>query len=90
MDLRQSTGKPFFEYWATLFPQDRINHEVRTLDGKVIPIPPPPQTQVYPRQQDSYDSEPQNVSSWGEMVDAPMGYIVHGRCGMRSGRSDIC
>ena len=79
MDLRQSTGKPFFEYWATLFPQDRISHEVRTLEGKSIPVPPPARTQVYPRQQDSYDSAPMDINSWGETVEAPLGYIVHGR-----------
>lgn len=34
MDLWQSTGKPFFEYWVALFPQDKINHELHTFNGR--------------------------------------------------------
>jgi hypothetical protein len=79
MDLRQATGKPFFEYWAALFPQDLIKHEVRTLDGRSIAIPAPSKTQKYPRQQESYDASLLPAGSWGETVEAPLGAIVHGR-----------
>ena len=85
MDLRQSIGKPFFEYWVALFPQDKINHEVHTFDGKTIPIPPPTNTKVYPRQQESYDTaSPLELDTWGETVRAPLGHIVHGRSGDKS------
>ncbi|KAF2735798.1 DUF1446-domain-containing protein [Polyplosphaeria fusca] len=85
MDMRQSIGKPFFEYWVALFPQDKINHELHTFDGKTISIPPPMKSQIYPRQQESYDtSNPRPLDSWGETVRAPLGHIVHGRSGDKS------
>jgi hypothetical protein len=85
MDLRQSIGKPFFEYWVALFPQDKINHEMHTFDGKSIPVPAPTVTATYPRQQDSYDtSSPLPLDSWGPTVLAPIGHIVHGRSGDKS------
>ncbi|KAH7139331.1 hypothetical protein B0J11DRAFT_477592 [Dendryphion nanum] len=85
MDLRLSIGKPFFEYWVALFPQDRIAHETHTFDGGTIRIPPPKNTKSYPRQQESYDtSSPLPLKSWGETVRAPLGHIVHGRSGDKS------
>lgn len=85
MDLRQSVGKPFFEYWVALFPQDKINHEVHTFDGEIISIPAPTNTKTYPRQQESYDtSSPLPLDSWGPAVRAPLGHIVHGRSGDKS------
>ncbi|KAF2440515.1 DUF1446-domain-containing protein [Karstenula rhodostoma CBS 690.94] len=85
MDLRQSIGKPFFEYWVALFPQDKINHEMHTFDGKTVPVPAPTVTATYPRQQDSYDtSSPLSLDSWGPTVRAPLGHIVHGRSGDKS------
>ncbi|KAF2827928.1 DUF1446-domain-containing protein [Ophiobolus disseminans] len=85
MDLRQSVGKPFFEYWVALFPQDKINHEMHTFDGKTIAIPPPINKHIYPRQQESYDTfSPLPLDSWGSTVRAPLGHIVHGRSGDKS------
>ncbi|KAF2646387.1 DUF1446-domain-containing protein [Massarina eburnea CBS 473.64] len=85
MDLRQSVGKPFFEYWVALFPQDQIDHKLHVFDGKTISVPPPTNTQVYPRQQDSYDtSSPLLLDTWGGTVRAPLGHIVHGRSGDKS------
>lgn len=84
MDLRQSIGKPFFEYWVALFPQNKIAHELH-FEGGTIPIPPPTNTKVYPRQQESYDTtSPKSLESWGETVRAPIGHIVHGRSGDKS------
>ncbi|KAF2111438.1 hypothetical protein BDV96DRAFT_551859 [Lophiotrema nucula] len=85
MDLRQSVGKPFFEYWVALFPQEKISHEVHTHDGKTIAITPPTNSKTYPRQQDSYDtSSPLPLDTWGETVKAPLGHIAHGRSGDKS------
>ncbi|KAF2681422.1 DUF1446-domain-containing protein [Lentithecium fluviatile CBS 122367] len=85
MDLRQSIGKPFFEYWVALFPQDKIDHQVHTFDGQTILIPPPTNTKVYPRWQQSYDTaSPLPLDTWGETVRAPLGHIVHGRSGDKS------
>ncbi|KAJ4366146.1 hypothetical protein N0V83_007781 [Neocucurbitaria cava] len=85
MDLRQSIGKPFFEYWVALFPQDKINHEMHTYDGRVVSISPPINTRTYPRQQESYETlSPLSLDSWGPTVRAPLGHIVHGRSGDKS------
>jgi hypothetical protein len=43
---------------------------------------PPPSTQTYPRQQNSYETkDPVDLSTFGETVHAPLGYIVLGRGG---------
>ena len=82
--MRQAEGKPYCEYWVTLFPQSEINHQVHLLygDEKIIPMPIPPKTHTYPRQQPSYETkDPVDLSSFGETVRAPLGYIVLGRGG---------
>jgi hypothetical protein len=90
MDLRQAVGKPFFEYWVALFPQDLIKHEVHTFDERILSISPPKTTKVYARQQDSYDtSSPLPLDTWGETVDAPLGYISHGRSGDKSSDCNV-
>lgn len=90
MDLRQAVGKPFFEYWVALFPQDLIKHAVHTYDGRVIPISAPDQTQAYPRQQKSYNTtSPLPADTWGETVQAPLGYISHGRSGDKSSDCNV-
>lgn len=90
MDMRQAVGKPFFEYWVALFPQELCKHEVHTFDGRTIPIPSPSKTWVYPRQQESYDTaSPLSSNSWGETVQAPLGYIVHGRSGDKSSDCNV-
>ncbi|KAH6673038.1 hypothetical protein B0J14DRAFT_481972 [Halenospora varia] len=90
MDMRQGVGKPYFEYWVALFPQELAKHEVHTFDGKTIPIPPPTNTKVYSRQQPSYETtSPLPLSTWGETVQAPLGYIVHGRSGDKSSDCNV-
>ena len=90
MDMRQAVGKPYFEYWVALFPQALVNHEVHTFDGQIITIPPPTNTKVYPRQQNSYEtSSPLPPNSWGPTVPAPLGYIVHGRSGDKSSDCNV-
>lgn len=68
----------------TLFPQSEINHQVHLLfdEGKITNMGYPTETKTYPRQQPSYETEnPADLSSFGETVRAPLGYIVLGRGG---------
>jgi len=83
-DMRQAEGKPYYEYWVTLFPQSEINHQVHLLfgDNKITKIDTPKVTKTHPRQQESYETKnPVDLSSWGETVRAPLGYVVLGRGG---------
>ena len=90
MDMRQAVGKSFFEFWAALFPQELCKHEDYAFDGKIVSIPPPSKTQIYPRQQESYDTiSPLAADSWGETMLSPLGYIVHGRSGDKSSDCNV-
>ncbi|KFY65081.1 hypothetical protein V496_02826 [Pseudogymnoascus sp. VKM F-4515 (FW-2607)] len=83
-DMRQAEGKPYYEYWVTLFPQSAINHRVHCLFGeqRITAMGIPPKTQEYPRQQPSYETkDPVDLSNFGETVRAPLGYVVLGRGG---------
>lgn len=83
-DMRQAEGKPYWEYWVALLPQSEIRHRLHFLYGKgeIIEMPPPKITQVYDRQQPSYETaNPIPLDSFGETVFAPLGYIVLGRGG---------
>ncbi|EAT81082.2 hypothetical protein SNOG_11374 [Parastagonospora nodorum SN15] len=83
-DLRQTIPKPYYEYWPSLLPQDQLPLRVHTLWGKktTTDLTPPATTQEYPRQQSSYEtSSPVDLSTFGETVRAPLGYIVAGRSG---------
>ncbi|KAF2807908.1 DUF1446-domain-containing protein [Mytilinidion resinicola] len=83
-DMRQAEGKPYYEYWVTLFPQSEINHRVHLLfgDKKIIPIDAPVKTEPFVRKQPSYETkDPVDLSAFGETVRAPLGYVVLGRGG---------
>ena len=83
-DMRQAEGKPYYEYWVALMPQSEIKHRVHCLFGEqhIIDMGYPNKTQVYPKQQPSYETEnPVDLSKFGETVRAPLGYIVLGRGG---------
>lgn len=82
--MRQAEGKPYYEYWVALMPQSDLKQRVHLLydDHRRIDIPPPKITQEYPRQQPSYETkDPVDLSTFGETVRAPLGYIVLGRGG---------
>ena len=90
MDMRQAVGKPFFEYWVALFPQDHCQHEVHLHSGETLTISPPSTTRIYPRQQESYDTDsPLPFNYWGPTVQAPLGYVVHGRSGDKSSDCNV-
>lgn len=83
-DMRQAEGKPYYEYWVALLPQSELHHNVHLLfnDNAIIPIPAPTKTQVYKRQQPSYETaSPVDLSTFGPTVRAPLGYVVLGRGG---------
>lgn len=86
-DLRQIVPKPYYEYWVALLPQSELPLRVHCLwegkDGKKVrDLAPPEVTKTYPKQQQSYEtSSPVDLSSFGETVRAPLGYIVAGRSG---------
>ncbi|KAH7391176.1 hypothetical protein DE146DRAFT_663685 [Phaeosphaeria sp. MPI-PUGE-AT-0046c] len=83
-DLRQTIPKPYYEYWPSLLPQEELGVKVHNLWGKkaVTELAAPTITKEYARQQPSYEtSSPADLSSFGETVRAPLGYIVAGRSG---------
>jgi hypothetical protein len=90
VDTPQGLPKPYYEYWVALIPQSMVNHVIHLDDESTSRIPPPPETRIYPRHQPSYD--PQNasaLSSWGETVEVPLGYIAHARSGDKSSNSNV-
>ncbi|KAL4808017.1 hypothetical protein BDV18DRAFT_151260 [Aspergillus unguis] len=83
-DMRQAEGKPYYRYWPALIPQTALKQRVHNLygDHKITDLPAPKVTRVYPRQQPSYETpNPVDLSTFGETVRAPLGYIVLGRGG---------
>ncbi|KAF2794142.1 DUF1446-domain-containing protein [Melanomma pulvis-pyrius CBS 109.77] len=83
-DLRQIVPKPYYEYWVALLPQTELPLRVHNMfgDKKVTALEAPKVTKTYPRQQTSYEtSSPVDLSTFGETVRAPLGYIVAGRSG---------
>ena len=74
-DLRQSEGKPFYEYYVTLLPQSEVKHKVELpWLGRSIDIPVQKNVTTYPRDQKSYETENSvNVSSFGPRTRGPRG-----------------
>ena len=90
-DLRQSTAKPYWEYFVTLIPQSACDHRVHLLfdDKRSTEVPTPPQTQEY-GPQESYDTaEPVALDTFGETVDAPLGHVVLGRSGDKASDANV-
>ncbi|KAH8670337.1 hypothetical protein BGZ60DRAFT_407220 [Tricladium varicosporioides] len=91
-DLRQTSPKPYFEYFVTLIPQNVCNHRVHCLfdTNQIIDMGSPKITKAYPSQQLSHDCQnPIPLSSFGETVLAPLGYIVLGRSGDKAANCNI-
>lgn len=83
VDARQSTPKPYYEYWVSLLPQSSIKHTCYLPSkGLKIVIDPPTNTEGFVRHQESYEtSNPVDVSQFGPTTKAPLGYVVHARSG---------
>jgi hypothetical protein len=89
-DIRQSIGKPYFEYWVTLLPQYLIEERAHLPDDTVVTMRAPTMTKEYSRQQPSYDTmNPVPLESFGPTTRAPLGYIVMGRSGDKSSDANV-
>ncbi|KAJ9244295.1 hypothetical protein DTO169E5_1900 [Paecilomyces variotii] len=87
--LASALPQPYSEYHVALIPQNKLNHTVH-INEHSHPIPPPPLTQTYPPQQKSYDPlNPVNISSFGETIPGPIGWIVHARSGDKGSNANV-
>ncbi|KAH8833688.1 DUF1446 domain protein [Flagelloscypha sp. PMI_526] len=91
LDLRQGFPKPIYEYYVTLLPQEYIEHQVHLpFASKVLSIPPPTMTKVYPRRQPSQSiTQAQSKTPWGKTTKAPLGSIVLARSGDKGSDSNV-
>ncbi|KAK5044466.1 hypothetical protein LTR84_010747 [Exophiala bonariae] len=82
--------RPWFEYWVTLLDQAEVRHVVHLPNNRCIEIPPPTRTRTYPLQQPSYDpTNPTDLSTFGETVECPIGFIVHARSGDKGCNANV-
>lgn len=89
-DMRTAIGRPFFEYWVSLLPQDFVKEQAYLPDGTVVDIPSPTNVRTYPREQPSYDpASPADLASFGPTTRAPLGYVVLGRSGDKSSNCNL-
>ena len=89
-DMRTAIGRPFFEYWVSLLPQTFVRETAHLPDGTVVAIPPPTATQVFAREQPSYDTaSPVDLGAFGPTTRAPLGYIALGRSGDKSSNCNL-
>lgn len=89
-DMRTAIGRPFFEYWVSLLPQDLVKEQAYLPDGTVVDIPSPTNVRTYPREQPSYDpASPADLASFGPTTRAPLGYVVLGRSGDKSSNCNL-
>lgn len=89
-DMRTAMGRPFFEYWVSLMPQEFVKEQAHLPDGTVIDIPSPTVTQQYDFNQPSYNTQnPIDLSSFGPTTRAPLGYVAMGRSGDKSSNANL-
>lgn len=90
-DMRTAVGRPFFEYWVSLMPQEFVEETAHLPDGRVVKIPPPSTTREFPREQPSQaqTDKPIDLSSLGATTRGPLGWIVMGRSGDKSSNANL-
>jgi hypothetical protein len=89
-DMRTAIGRPYFEYWVSLLPQEYVKETAHLPDGTVVDIPNPAVTKEYPREQPSYETRnPVDLSSFGPTTRAPIGYVAMGRSGDKSSNANL-
>ncbi|KAL1853713.1 hypothetical protein Plec18170_005104 [Paecilomyces lecythidis] len=77
------------EYYVALIPQEKLKHTVH-IGEQSHPIPPPTLTQTYPPEQRSHDPlNPIDVTSFGETIQGPIGWIVHARSGDKGSNANV-
>lgn len=92
-DMRTAVGRPFFEYWVALMPQSFVEETAHLPDGTVKRIPPPTNTQEFPREQPSQEETSNPVanlaSTYGPTTRGPLGWVVMGRSGDKSSNANL-
>lgn len=94
-DLRQTSPKPFYDYWPSLLPQSEIQHVTNLIwTGEKIDIPPARTLQdygkTYETRQWTYDTkEPADLTSFGPTTRGPLGWIVLGRSGDKGSDANV-
>jgi hypothetical protein len=89
-DMRTAMGRPYYEYWVSLMPQEFVKEVAHLPDGTVVNIPSPGITKQYDFNQPSYNTRnPADLSSFGPTTRAPLGYVVMGRSGDKSSNCNL-
>jgi ribosomal protein S16 len=95
-DLRQTSGKEYFEYWAALLPQSKVSHIVNLpfLHDKTISIPSSASLEnygkTYETRQWSYDTRnPVDLASVGPTKRGPLGWVALGRSGDKASDANV-
>ncbi|KAJ5697816.1 hypothetical protein N7488_011500 [Penicillium malachiteum] len=94
-DLRQTSGKEYFEYWAALLPQSEVHHQMNLpWLNKIISIPSSTHLEDYGKTYDTrqwtYDTrDPIDLASYGPTERRPLGSIVLGRSGDKASDANV-
>jgi hypothetical protein len=89
-DMRTAMGRPYFEYWVSLMPQEFVKEVAHLPDGTTVDIPSPGVTKEYDFNQPTYNTRnPVDLSSFGPTTRAPLGYVVLGRSGDKSSNCNL-
>lgn len=91
-DARQALPKPYYEYWVALIAQAKAKHTVVVpfKNNLTIDIPAPTDTVDFVCEQLTYETaDPADLSSFGPMVRAPLGYVVHARSGDKGSDANV-
>ncbi|KAJ5515012.1 hypothetical protein N7463_004564 [Penicillium fimorum] len=91
VDARQGVAKPYYEYFVSIFPQDRMTHICHVpFNKKQITIPPPSDTVPFAYEQSSYETKaPFDLEVFGPTTRAPLGYVVHARSGDKGSDANV-
>ena len=90
LDFRTMDPKPFMEIFPTVIPLSAIKHQVDLGNGRIVNIPAPRKTAVYPVIRPSYETaSPVPLSIFGPAREAPLGSIVHARSGDKANNSNV-
>ncbi|CAI7565722.1 unnamed protein product [Penicillium bialowiezense] len=91
VDARQGLAKPYYEYFVSIFPQDRMRHICHVpFSNQQITIPPPSDTVPFVYEQPSYETNaPFDLEVFGPTTRAPLGYVVHARSGDKGSDANV-
>lgn len=91
VDARQAVPKSYYEYFVSIFPQDRMRHICHTpFNGKQISISSPHDTAPFIYDQPTYETEyPFDLNVFGPTIRAPLGYVVHARSGDKGSDANV-